>query len=161
VHRSVGDWNSLLSTYNSIIKSAREPAQVIGAYMTKGDVLDRELNYTDKAVLHFEKVLMYDKTNFGAAARLAQIAVARGDLERAGSFADKARGAARSDSERVQGELLSRLCAAADQVDVADLLSGLDNGGGVVASFESALDTSGEVPRQDAARAFRAILPSA
>ena len=118
VHRAVGDWNSLLSTYNSIIKYAREPGQVIGAYMTKGDVLDRELNYTDKAVLHFEKVLMYDKTNFGAAARLGQIAVSRGDIDRASTFADKARGAARSDSERVQGELLSRLCSASEQLEI-------------------------------------------
>jgi tetratricopeptide (TPR) repeat protein len=160
VHRALGDWNSLLSTYNSIIKYAREPDQVIGAYMTKGDVLDRELNYTDKAVLHFEKVLMYDKTNFGAAARLGQIAVARGDIERAGSFADKARGAARSDSERVQGELLSRLCAAAEKVNVGDLVSGLEGDGGVLASFQSALKSSGEVARQDAARAFRETLPS-
>jgi hypothetical protein len=129
--------------------------------MTKGDVLDRELNFTDKAVLHFEKVLMYDKTNFGAVARLAQIAVAQGDLERALSFADKARGAARSDSERTQGELLSRLCSAAEQVDVAELLSGLDSDGAVVVSFQSALGTSGEVARSDVAKAFRATLPPA
>jgi tetratricopeptide (TPR) repeat protein len=161
VHRATSDWNSLLSTYNSIIKFAREPAQAVEAYMTKGDVLDRELNFTDKAVLHFEKVLMYDKTNFGAVARLAQIAVARGDLERAGSFADKARGAARSDSERIQGELLSRLCAAAESVDVAELLSGIDGDDPVVASFQNALGATGEVPRQDAARAFRATLASA
>jgi tetratricopeptide (TPR) repeat protein len=161
VHKAGSDWNSLLSTYNSIIKYAREPGQVIAAYMTKGDVLDRELNYTDKAVLHFEKVLMYDKTNFGAAARLGQIAIARGDLELATSFADKARGSARSGTERLQGELLSRLCASTEPVEVSQLLSGLEEEDGVVARFEQALDASGEVARGAAADAFRATLTSA
>lgn len=161
VHRATSDWNSLLSTYNSIIKFAREPSQAIGAYMTKGDVLECELNFTDKAVLHFEKVLMVDKTNFGALARLAQIAVAQGDLERALRFADQARGAARSESERTQGELLSRLCSAAEEVDVGEFLSDLDSDGAVLASFLTALGDSEKASRSDAAKAFRATLPSA
>ncbi|MCK6528933.1 tetratricopeptide repeat protein [Myxococcota bacterium] len=101
------DWNSLLSTYNAIIKYARDPDEVITAYMTKGDVLDEKLGFADKAVLHYEKVLNYDKQNPRAMRRLAEIAWKRGETLAASSWSDKATAASRSPGDRVQSLLLS------------------------------------------------------
>ena len=102
---------------------------------------------------------MIYKTNFGAAARLAQIAASRGDTERAMAFADRARGAARSEPERVQSELLSRICSADENIDFAKLTEGVAGGGDVLSTFRGAIGDSAEVSRADAARAFRATLP--
>ena len=102
---------------------------------------------------------MIDKNNFGAAARLGQIAASRGDTERAMAFADRARGAARSEAERVQGELLSRICSSDESVDMASLTGGVEEGGGVLSAFREAIGDSSEVSRVDAARAFRTTLP--
>ncbi len=159
IHRLSEDWNSLLSTYNSIIKYARDPEQVIQAYMTKGDVLEQKLEFTDKAVLHYEKVLMYDKTNWDATARLGQIALRRGDTEKASDLATKAGKAARSDDEKALAALLGKLAAAPEQVEVGALVKearGAFTGeaDGVFEAFTTAVG-SDTVDRTEAAAAFR------
>ncbi len=90
VHAVNKDWNTLLSTYNSVIKFAKSAEQVIEAYLKKGDILEEKLGYSDKAALHYEKVLMYDKTNARAMRRLGEIAIVKGDLEKAQKWADVA-----------------------------------------------------------------------
>ncbi len=160
IHRLSEDWNSLLSTYNSIIKYARDPDQVIQAYMTKGDVLEQKLQFTDKAVLHYEKVLMYDKTNWDATARLGQIALRRGELDRAGDLASKASKAAGNEHEKTQSVLLSKLCAGPDIFDVGTLLADVradvgEGDDGVLTVFQGALEGDTEVARDRAAEAFR------
>jgi len=165
IHRLSEDWNSLLSTYNSIIKYARDPDQVIQAYMTKGDVLEQKLQFTDKAVLHYEKVLMYDKTNWAAIARLGHIALRRGDQDKATEFAARASKAARDEAERTRSELLTRLSEAGDTVDaqaMIDELQGSDSptDPSALDQFSSALGGAGEVGREQAVEAFRATLPS-
>ena len=150
------DWNSLLSTYNSIIKYARDPSQVIRAYMTKGDVLENKLQYTDKAVLHYEKVLMYDNTNVGAMARLGQIALRNGDIERARDFATKARDAASSDEDRIHGLLLEKLVSLDESFRVGDLLDSVRQEGGegsVLDAFASALSGKQQAARAEAIEA--------
>lgn len=156
IHQETGDWNSLLSTYNSIIKYARDPDQVILAYMTKGDVLEQKLHFTDKAVLHYEKVLMYDKQNVAAMTRLSEIALRAGDIARAKEFADRASSAARDGVETEQARILG-LLADGDPVSADALV----NGGSAddsdrVAAFRSALEGQDSVSRADAVNAFRA-----
>jgi len=160
IHRITEDWNSLLSTYNSIIKYARDPEQVIQAYMTKGDVLEQKLEFTDKAVLHYEKVLMYDKTNWDATARLGQIALRRGDTEKAGDLAARAGKSARTDDEKALAALLSQLASSPEQVEVASVVKEAKaafkgEANGVFAAFETALCGADIVERSDAATAFR------
>jgi len=164
IHRIGEDWNSLLSTYNSIIKYARDPDQVIQAYMTKGDVLESKLQFTDKAVLHYEKVLMYDKTNWSATARLCQIALQRGDVDKASEFADRASGSAGTVEEKACAALLSKLSSAADELEVGPFVEQIrkDLGGedgGVLDSFRALLGSDERVARSAAAEAARGALP--
>jgi len=162
VHWQAEDWNSLLTTYNSIIKYARDPEQVVRAYMTKGDVLEAKLNFTDKAVLHFEKVLMYDKENVPAMARLGQIALRRGDTERGRKFAEQANSVARENDERAQGLLLERLADAGDSVEVEGLIRYVreaSGAGALLDEFAGILEGQAQVARTEAldayGRAFR------
>ena len=157
VHWRAGDWNSLLTTYNSIIKYARDPKQVVRAYMTKGDVLESKLNFTDKAVLHFEKVLMYDKENVPAMARLGQIALSRGDKDLGLKFAEKANKAAQENDERAQGLLLQRLAEAEDSIDVEGLIRFVreaSGAGALLEEFEVQLEGQSKVPTEDALEAY-------
>ena len=156
VHQATGEWNSLLSTYNSIIKYARDPDQVIDAYLTKGDVLERKLQFTDKAVLHYEKVLMYDKNNVAAMTRLGQIALKRGEAERATELAARAIEAARDDDDKRLGVLLERLVRSGESVDVDGLVGdvvGAAGDGSVLAAFREAA-SGGKLSREEAAEAY-------
>lgn len=156
VHRTTEEWNSLLSTYNSIIKYARDPDQVIQAYLTKGDVLERKLSFTDKAVLHYEKVLMYDKNNVSAMTRLGHIALKRGDVQRAAEYGGKAVSAARGDDDRQLGTLLERLAAASEPIAVDALLDDVRQSAGdgdVLTTFAAAIG-EGDATRVQAADAF-------
>jgi len=156
VHRTTEEWNSLLSTYNSIIKYARDPDQVIQAYLTKGDVLERKLSFTDKAVLHYEKVLMYDKNNVSAMTRLGHIAFKRGDAQRALEFGGKAIGAARADEDRQLGVLLEGLASAAEPINLDALLDDVRKKAGdgeVLKAFAAAAGTE-PATRAQAANAF-------
>jgi tetratricopeptide (TPR) repeat protein len=162
VHWRANDWNSLLTTYNSIIKYARDPEQVVRAYMTKGDVLEGKLNFTDKAVLHFEKVLMYDQENVPAMARLGQIALSRGDVDRGKKYAVQACEAASENDERAQGLLLDRLAHADDNIEVEGLIRYVTEASGageLLDEFAGLLDGRSSVPRAEAidayGRAFR------
>ncbi|MCO4773848.1 MAG: hypothetical protein KDA24_27700, partial [Deltaproteobacteria bacterium] len=156
VHKATGEWNSLLSTYNSIIKYARDPDQVIRAYLTKGDVLERKLAIVDKAVLHYEKVLMYDKNNVSAMTRLGQIALKRGDASGARDFSARALEAARDDDDRRMGLLLQGLVDGGDPVDVTALVKkvGKEVGEGTVLEAFSLAAGKGKVALEKAAEAF-------
>jgi tetratricopeptide (TPR) repeat protein len=157
VHFRAGDWNSLLTTYNSIIKYARDPEQVIRAYMTKGDVLESKLNFTDKAKLHFEKVLMYDEENVSALARLGQIALLQGDTEGGKELAAKATDAAQENDERAQGLLLDQLADAGDDVEVEGLLRYVreaSGAGALLDEFAGLLDGKANVSRVEAIEAY-------
>ena len=125
VHWHNEDWNTLLSTYNAIIKYARSAEQVIDAYLMKGDILEEKLGYSDKAALHYEKVLMYDKTNSKAMRRLSEICVVKEDLDKARRWAEVAvrTAAEQEDGEGLaQGQLLQAICVAPDGNDMGDLL---------------------------------------
>jgi len=125
VHWKNEDWNTLLSTYNAIIKYARSADQVIDAYLMKGDILEEKLGYSDKAALHYEKVLMYDKTNSKAMRRLSEICIVKDDLDKARRWAEVAvRTAAEQEDEdgRAQGQLLQAICIAPDGDGLTDLL---------------------------------------
>ena len=157
VHWRSEDWNSLLTTYNSIIKYARDPEQVVRAYMTKGDVLESKLNFTDKAVLHFEKVLMYDKENVPAMVRLGQIALRKGDAERGRKYADQANSAADGNDERAQGLLLERLADAGENIEVEGLIRYVREASGageMLDEFAGILEGQSEVARADALDAY-------
>jgi len=116
VHWKNEDWNTLLSTYNAIIKYAKSAEQVIDAYLMKGDILEEKLGYSDKAALHYEKVLMYDKTNSKAMRRLSEICVVKEDLEKARKWADVALRTA-SEQDDLEGQVQARLLQAITTVD--------------------------------------------
>ena len=155
IHQKAGDWNSLLSTYNSIIKYARDPDQVILAYMTKGDVLEQKLHFTDKAVLHYEKVLMYDKQNFAALSRLGEIAVRTGDSARAGELAGRAAKVASGEEEVELARILDVLATGGDAIAAKGLAGSGKAPGDRVKAFRAAVKGKGDLSRVDAADAFR------
>lgn len=161
IHRLTEDWNSLLSTYNSIIKYAKDPDQVIHAYMIKGDVLEQKLQFTDKAVLHYEKVLMYDKSNVDAMTRLGQIALRKADAPRARDLAERAVLAARGPEDRALGLLLGQLSEATGEVSAATIVSNVQRAGDVDGDVLAAFSRSageGPLSAERAAVAYRDAL---
>ena len=100
-------------------------AQVIEAYLMKGDILEEKLGYSDKAALHFEKVLMYDKTNSKAMRRLSEICLVKEDLVKARKWAEVAVRTATEQEDlegRVQGMLLQAIALAPSGDGMNDLL---------------------------------------
>ncbi|HMV69295.1 MAG TPA: hypothetical protein PKA64_20805, partial [Myxococcota bacterium] len=81
------DWNALLTIYNSIIYHATLPSDVIDAYMTKGRILDEELDRQDKAVQHYERSLAFEARQPVACLRLAELALRREAWEDAAGYA--------------------------------------------------------------------------
>ncbi len=159
------DWNSLLSTYNNIIKYARDPDEVVGAYMTKGDVLDEKLGFPDKAGLHYEKVLSYEKAltdsqKARAMRRLAELAWKRGDAPIAGSWADRAITTSRQPIDRIQSLLLAAVVRGGgspgkELIDQADRLS-RDSG----AALEAMVSVKGAgLDPEDIFDAYRSNFP--
>lgn len=67
------DWNTLLNIYNNVIYHATVPQDVVDAYMTKGRILDEELNRADKAMQHFERSLAFNAHQPVALLRLAEL----------------------------------------------------------------------------------------
>jgi len=125
VHWQNEDWNTLLSTYNAIIKYAKSAEQVIDAYLMKGDILEEKLGYSDKAALHYEKVLMYDKTNSKAMRRLSEICLVKEDMVKARKWAEvSVRTASEQDDVEgtVQGLLLQIIALSPEGDGVGALL---------------------------------------
>ncbi len=73
------DWNTLLNVYNNIIYHATLPDDVVYAYMTKGRILDEELDRPDKAMQHYERSLAFDANQPVALLRLAELGLRAGD----------------------------------------------------------------------------------
>jgi tetratricopeptide (TPR) repeat protein len=83
------DWNALLTVYNNIIYHATLPGDVIAAYMTKGRVLDENLDRQDKAVQHYERSLAFEARQPAAYLRLAELALRRDAAEDAVTYASR------------------------------------------------------------------------
>lgn len=82
-----GEWNTLLTIYNSIIYHATVPADVVDAYMTKGRVLDEKLQRPDKAIQHYDRSIAFDRRQPEAYLRRAELAMRRNNWEEAQDFA--------------------------------------------------------------------------
>ena len=92
--------------------------------LQKGDILEEKLGYSDKAALHYEKVLMYDKTNHLAMLRLSEIALSREDLDKARKWAEVGERTANEASDGagiVRSKLLQAIASAASGEDGAAL----------------------------------------
>ena len=115
------EWNTLLNVYNNIIYHAKEPAEVIEAYMVKGFVLDAKMSLPGKAAQHFEKSLAFDPAQPVALLRLSELALRQEDWGQAASLAERALSLAEVDSDQgVQANLqLVRLIVARSQDDDA------------------------------------------
>ena len=85
-----GDWNNLLTTYNSVIYHAKDRDAFIDAYHMKGFVLDTHMSLPDKAGQHYEKSLSFDATNPIALLRLGELALRKDDWDRAASYSGRA-----------------------------------------------------------------------
>jgi protein O-GlcNAc transferase len=85
-----GDWSNLLNVYNNIIYHATVPEDVIDAYMTKGRILDDQMQRDDKAAQHYQRSLDFDPNQPTAHLRLAELAMRRDAYKEAGDLADKA-----------------------------------------------------------------------
>jgi tetratricopeptide (TPR) repeat protein len=83
------DWSALLNVYNNIIYHAPDPADVTAAYLTKGRILDEHMGRADKAAQHYEKSLAYDASQPSVLARLAELALRRGDWAEAAAAAQR------------------------------------------------------------------------
>ncbi|MCB9759389.1 MAG: tetratricopeptide repeat protein [Alphaproteobacteria bacterium] len=87
---SRGEWSNVLNYYNNIIYHAKEPGDVIDAYLTKGFVLDAKMNLPEKAAQHYQKTLAFDPRQPEALMRLAELSLRRRDWSEAASLADRA-----------------------------------------------------------------------
>lgn len=79
VQYDCGEWSALLNVYNNVIFHARERAEVIGAYLAKGYVLDRKHNLPEKAADHYRKSLNFDPDEPRALLLLGELILRRGD----------------------------------------------------------------------------------
>ncbi|MEN0068183.1 MAG: tetratricopeptide repeat protein [Myxococcota bacterium] len=84
------DWSNLLNVYNNIIYHASVPEDVVDAYMTKGRILDVQLDRQDKAAQHYQRSLDFDPNQPVALLRLAELAMRRNAYREAGDLAEKA-----------------------------------------------------------------------
>ena len=89
---AAGQWNNLLNIYNNIIYHARDPEDVIDAYLTKGHVLDARMGLPDKAAQHYQKILSFDPDQPAALLRLGELALRRQDWIDAASLAGRGLG---------------------------------------------------------------------
>ena len=78
------------NVYNNVIYHAKEPEDVIDAYLTKGYVLDAQMQLPDKAAQHFQKTLAFDPGQPEALLRLAELALRKQDWPEGVSLADRA-----------------------------------------------------------------------
>jgi tetratricopeptide (TPR) repeat protein len=124
------DWNALLTVYNSIIYHATLPADVIEAYMTKGRILDEQLDRQDKAVQHYERSLAFEARQPGACLRLAELALRREAWEDAAAYAARGLDVALDQPEVIADLHLARALA----------LHAMDDVGGAEAALGSARD---------------------
>ncbi len=85
-----GEWNNLLNIYNNIIYHAREPGDVINAYLTKGHVLDARMGLPEKAAQHYQKILSFNPNQPAALLRLGELALRQQDWFEADSVAGRA-----------------------------------------------------------------------
>jgi Tfp pilus assembly protein PilF len=67
------DWNGLLTVYNNVIYHATVQQDFIDAYLTKGRVLDEQMQRQDKAIQHYERSLSFYAEQPGVLLRLAEI----------------------------------------------------------------------------------------
>ncbi|MEZ4241878.1 MAG: tetratricopeptide repeat protein [Myxococcota bacterium] len=84
------DWSNLLNVYNNVIYHATVPDDVVDAYMTKGRILDDQMQRQDKAAQHYQRTLDLDPNQPGAYLRLAELAMRRDAYAEAGEFAERA-----------------------------------------------------------------------
>jgi tetratricopeptide (TPR) repeat protein len=84
------DWSNLLNVYNNIIYHATVPDDVIDAYMTKGRILDDQMQRQDKAAQHYQRSLDFDPNQPAAYLRLAELAMRRDAYKEAGDLVDNA-----------------------------------------------------------------------
>ena len=89
IYEDRGHWNDLLSAYNNIIYYATIPSEVVDAYMTKGRILDGQMERPDKAAAHYERCLVVDANQPEALLRLAELAMRRGEAGEAGGLAQR------------------------------------------------------------------------
>jgi len=82
-------WSSLLNVYNSIICHATDPDDVKSAYMTKGRILDEQMQRQDKAAQHYQRSLDFEPDQPVAYLRLAELAMRRDAYQEAGALADR------------------------------------------------------------------------
>ncbi len=113
-----GEWSNLLNVYNNVIYHAKEPADVITAYLTKGFVLDARMGLADKAAQHFQKTLAFDPGQSEALLRLAELALRKQDAAEAANLAQRAAELELEPSRRAR--VLLVLAAAAGAVGDAD-----------------------------------------
>ena len=89
VQEDRGSWSDLLNVYNQIICHATEPEDVKSAYMTKGRILDDQMQRQDKAAQHYQRSLDFDANQPVAYLRLAELAMRRDAYQEASHLAER------------------------------------------------------------------------
>lgn len=83
------DWSNLLNVYNNVIYHATVPEDVVDAYMTKGRILDDQMQRQDKAAQHYQRTLDLDPNQPAAYLRLAELAMRRDAYAEAGDLSER------------------------------------------------------------------------
>lgn len=89
VQEDRGAWSDLLNVYNQIICHATEPEDVKAAYMTKGRILDDQMQRQDKAAQHYQRSLDFDANQPVAYLRLSELAMRRDAYQEASHLAER------------------------------------------------------------------------
>ncbi len=122
VQEDRGSWSDLLNVYNQIICHATEPEDVKQAYMTKGRILDDQMQRQDKAAQHYQRSLDFDANQPVAYLRLAELAMRRDAYQEASHLAERGIAALLVDDEvDVRPQLLLvKACALQDAGHAGD-----------------------------------------
>jgi Tfp pilus assembly protein PilF len=83
------DWNGLLNVYNNVIFHARDPGDVVRAYLAKGRVLDDHFNLPDKAGQHYVKCLELEADQAYALLGLVELRLRSGAGDDAGGYLER------------------------------------------------------------------------
>ena len=83
------DWHNLLTFFNKVIQHAKDHDDLVDAYLTKGRVLDQHLGRPDKALEHYEQLIMWGDNNPRARLRLAELMLREDKLDVAASHTDE------------------------------------------------------------------------
>ena len=153
------DWNGLLNVYNNVIFHARDPGDVVGAYLAKGRVLDDHFNLPDKAGQHYVKCLELEADQAYALLGLAELQLRSGLGDEADTYLERI--AVESGDARLSGLLaLAKAGVKALAGDSEGATAAVADAKSSDPAMQEALEGLGEVTGESVSTLLRTALGS-